>query len=92
MSKPSKLNITYYVVEFVCDRTVEVVPSTWMFSKNTKSHWPNETDSIKLNNLVKAGLNPLENTRINWSIYDCKVLIGSGKLNQIIIIKSKTTD
>ena len=71
----------YCVVEFFEEegKPVEAVPAKWVFQRNKKCNWPCGLDRLKFTNLVSKCVDPLDQPKINWSIYNCRVLFGTGE-------------
>jgi len=67
----------FCVVEFIKDKLVAVVPTTWMSLNFDKCFWPTKKDS----NLVKLQSNPRSKPDETWSEHDIKVIKFYGVCN-----------
>lgn len=72
---------SYSVVEFLEDKTVEVVPASWLLNDNRQCYWPLDPklDKARKKNFVQSGIDPVEYPRLNWKVFDCKILISTGE-------------
>ncbi|CAG7679709.1 unnamed protein product [Allacma fusca] len=67
----------FYIVEFLKDNSVAVVPSNWLLHNNTKSHWHVNTTDYKAIKLAQRAAEPLDCPEVEWKLYDCKLKRGS---------------
>ena len=74
---------SFSVVEFTEDETVEVVPSSWLLNNNQQCYWPCDPklNKAKKKQYVRSEIDPLYHPRLNWQIFDCSVLISTGRGN-----------
>lgn len=66
----------FAVVEFVDDKSVECIPSSWLDSGKSNAYWPDMISRSKLVQFIKKGQIPEK----NWKQFAVRVMSNAGML------------
>lgn len=74
------MEFKFAIVEFISSKSVGTIPRSWISNNGTKCFYPPEKNFKKA--LDTNFLNPGE----KWKQYDCRVLVGVGKILHILFL------
>jgi len=69
--------LKYFVVEFVEERSVEILSSNWLLDYGSKCYWPSSVSALRITSLVQKRIAPRSLPNLNWQIHVVKKIFGS---------------
>lgn len=72
--------MTWLVVKFDAENTVEAVPDIWYIRKESKCYWPPKSTAT---NIIVDFIRRKHSPEANWTLYGASILGSYGKVSNI---------